>query len=629
VSWLIISISALLLCAAVSHLRRRISNAPTFRVKRGRFSAIARERLALGLPVMPLTFADGNVLPPWANGDVAGATRRRWSCRYWRKRRRQRGHARDAAFAAAPEATALLYGSGETLIDALRLDGSVLNSLRQLSGQQVSGLADFRSLVDTRQYQLMSIKLRGTVAEHEVHNHLSDAGFDVAWPPGGRTEFGPSNNPGWDLTVDGHPVNVKATEDAAEAINRHFAQYPDVPLVLNNDSRNLPADALVFDGGTDFDAAELVGDHVVVVDQSLTLSGLEQVQALADSAADASWVDASDHIPGLSFLAAAVRSGYKEGSLLLDGKTDIQRALKNLALDTAGKGGGGMLGGMAGAKVGAAVDAATLGATMGLGTLIGMAVGAFGGAMAGGQIATNVRLQPLRDAQEALKAALGRLEEAVAGERAASSERLRQVEHRASARFERQRAAAQQAYDDLLGQLASERREVTALDAVRIRAILSDAEAAVRRAVHDYSQRLESRGLIERRSGRRRLQAVEGAAIKWQRQANEAARACLSQVSASDFFDVVLAAPNGVSLMEAYLAEVIEASTRLRATAVEGNRRMVDCILQARAETVESLEQARAAELTRAHGTLTPYKSEVTEAHALTKEELAKAGAAS
>jgi hypothetical protein len=266
---------------------------------------------------------------------------------------------------------------------------------------------------------------------------------------------------------------------------------------------------------------------------------------------------------------------------------------------------------------------------MGLGTLLGMAVGALGGAMAGGEIATNMKLQPLRDAQDGLKGALQQLEAAVAAEQAASAERLRQAECRASTRFERRRASARRAYDELLGRLAADRREVTALDAVRIRAILSDAESAVRRAVTEHTERLHSRGHLERRSGRRRLQEAQDAAETWQQQADETARACLlSDDATSDFFDVVLAAPNGVALVKAHLTEVIEASHRLRLTAVEGNRRMVACILEARTETVASLKRARAVELRRAQEALVPHKSEVTAARDLTKQELAKAGAA-
>ncbi|MGY1592267.1 hypothetical protein ACI79D_09860 [Geodermatophilus sp. SYSU D00708] len=629
--WLAVA-SCVLVALTVSlfALRRREAafGVPTFRVVRGRFSEMARERLVRELAPMELSFADGHVLNPVADAEATSARRRR-GLFGGRSSRRRRTSTHDAAFAATPEAMALLYGSGETLVDVLRLDDSVLGALRQLSGQQVDGLADFRSLQDARQYQLMSIKLRGTVGEHEVHRHFSEAGYDVTWPSGGKTEFGPSNNPGWDLSVDGHPVNVKVTQDAASAIDQHFAQYPDVPLVLNGDAGNLPADALVFDGSTTFDAAELVGDHVVIVDQSLTLSGIEHAQALAENAADPSWVDATDHVPGLSFLAAAVRSGYKEGALFFGGKTDIQRALKNVALDAAGKGGGGMLGGAAGAKVGAAVDAATLGATMGLGTLIGMAIGALGGAMVGSQITTNVKLQPLRDAQDRLKTALGRLEQAVADERAASADRLHREEQQMSARFQCQRAAARVAYDDLLTRLAAEHRDVTSLNAAELRSILAEAEVAVRRAVEDLTRRLELRGSLERRSSRRRLRASQDAAANWQRQADEAARACLlSEDRTSDFFDVILAAPNGVALAEAHLSTVIAASNRLRVTAVEGNRRMVDAILTARAGTVATLEQARTAELARAHEALAQYKTEVTEAHDRTKDELARAGAA-
>ncbi len=336
--WLVVALSCLVVClSAVMVVRARQASdrssgsgpllpaAPSFDVREGAFDDVARDLLARETLAPLLQFADGRTMAlaaPTSGHEASHVSREAGA-----SRRRSGGHvpssAKEALMVASPSAALALGAVAEAVHDLLAVDSSVMRSLHQLSREQVDGLADLRNLQDSHNYDLTGYKVRGGAGEQQVADHFSEAGNTVTWPAGGTTDFGPSNNPGWDLAIDGHEVNVKVVGDAAREVSEHFAKYPDVPLVLNGDAANIPDDALVFDGTTTFDSAELVGDHVVVIDESLTLSGIEEAQAAVADAAESPVAEGlADQIPVLSFLTAAVRSGYSEGRLLAGGKTD-------------------------------------------------------------------------------------------------------------------------------------------------------------------------------------------------------------------------------------------------------------------------------------------------------------------
>lgn len=642
--WLVVALSCLVVClSAVMVVRTRQASehssgsgpllpaAPSFDVREGAFDDLARDLLASETLAPQLRFADGRteaVTPPTSGHGTSDLGRGARG-----SRRRSGGHipssAKESLIVASPSSALALGAVAEAVHDVLAVDSSVLRSLHQLSREQVDGLADLRTLQDSHSYDLTGYKVRGGAGEQQVADHFSEAGHTVTWPGGGPTEFGPSNNPGWDLAVDGHEVNVKVVEDAAQAVSEHFAKYPDVPLVLNADAANTPDDALVFDGTTTFDSAELVGDHVVVIDESLTLSGIEEAQAAVADAAESPVAEGlADQIPVLSFLTAAVRSGYSEGRLLAGGKTDLQRALKNVLIDTAAKGGGATAGGIAGAKTGALVDAALGGTSFGLGAVLGGLIGAVGGAFAGGQAASHIKLAPLREAQAELRRALDDLDGAVATEKDSAESALRVATHRADSDFRRRASTCRRAFEELLDELAARHHAVVSLTPTRVDALAATAEESVNAAVANHALLVSGLHGRQEKAGLSGLRASRAAADRWRARLRAAVSAhrC-DQAAGSQVFDVLMASPAGPALARQYLTACAQHSRLLRRTALEGNRQMVRSIRAARADAVTNVQVARRTALGRANDALTPYKSRLSEAHAKTKGELAKAGA--
>lgn len=69
--------------------------------------------------------------------------------------------------------------------------------------------------------------LKGYVAEFVVAEQLLRAGHTVSFPE-------VSNSPGWDLLVDGEKFQVKF-HATMQGIQRHFARYPDIPVIANTE----------------------------------------------------------------------------------------------------------------------------------------------------------------------------------------------------------------------------------------------------------------------------------------------------------------------------------------------------------------------------------------------------------
>ncbi|WP_089404247.1 hypothetical protein [Geodermatophilus saharensis] len=370
-------------------------------------------------------------------------------------------------------------------------------------------------------------------------------------------------------------MNVKVVSDASRAISEHFARYPDVPLVLNENAANIPDDALIFDGETPLDPGQLVGDHLVIVDESLSLSGLEHAQAaVADAARDPLTDGLADQIPIVSFLSAAVRSGYKEGRLLVGGKTDLERALKNVLVDTAVKGGGATAGGIAGAKAGLLVDAALGGTSLGLGGLVGGLIGAVGGALAGGQVASHIKLAPLREAQSDLMEVLGDFEAAVAQQKEQADADVRTAATRAAEDFQRRATTCHTAYETLLEELAIRHRDAVALTGPRVQGLAAAAERSVDEAVADYVFRMSD--VHSREDADLGLvRAARRAADQWRDRMRTVLLAKDDRGPwMSTFFDVLMATPAGQELAVRYLKTCADQSRLLRTTALEGNRQM-------------------------------------------------------
>ncbi len=224
------------------------------------------------------------------------------------------------------------------LADWWHVDENVSKAVEALTHEHVSNSWEMWSAVQNHFDSIgpgLFMSLRGHVGEQMVAEHLEQAGLRVEWPHA-------SNQPGWDLDVQGTLVNVKVIGDAAGTLQEHFARYPNIPAVVNADADHLPADALTFDPAHGLDPSVLVGDHLTLVDQALDLH--EASSAVHDAFGADALTDT--HIPVVGVLVTAVRSGVREGKLVRSGDTDRRRAVKNVAVDTTARG----VGVIAGAK---------------------------------------------------------------------------------------------------------------------------------------------------------------------------------------------------------------------------------------------------------------------------------------
>lgn len=198
----------------------------------------------------------------------------------------------------------------------------------------------------------MISQLQGYVAERLVAQHMSAAGYDVSFPEN-------SNQPGWDVLIDGEPFQIKCGSSSSLVYN-HFEKYPDIPVIVNREL----SDTLGGLPGVYIDE-ELSFEHV----RSMTEAGLAQGEELADF-----------ELPLISLTVSAaieVRS-------LLRGQGALDAAIINVLTNTGGR----IAGGVAGQATGSAVGVLLFGPA---GGIIGGLVGTVGGGISGRQLARNAR----------------------------------------------------------------------------------------------------------------------------------------------------------------------------------------------------------------------------------------------
>ncbi|WP_089404246.1 hypothetical protein [Geodermatophilus saharensis] len=143
---------------------------PSFRVRAGAFDELATSILGPGTTVPEVERGDGRVAPLTEVTPLrAGRDSSNSSSGAAQDRKGRRAEAlRDAAFIALPSELLAAAAGAETVHDVLAMDSTVLRSLHQLSGEQVSGLADLRDLQNSRHYDLLSFKVRGGAGEQAV-----------------------------------------------------------------------------------------------------------------------------------------------------------------------------------------------------------------------------------------------------------------------------------------------------------------------------------------------------------------------------------------------------------------------------------------------------------------------------
>lgn len=421
-------------------------------------------------------------------------------------------------------------------------------------------------------------------------------------------------------------MNVKVTTDAADQAAEHFSQYPDIPMVVNADASNIPADAIRVDGLTDLDPSMLLGDHIVPVQESLTLAGIESMQVdAADAASPLDLEGAGDVVPGLTVLMAALTSSYREGRLIKDGKTSAERALKNVLVDTTMRGGAGLAGAVAGAKAGGMVDIATGGASLGLGALAGAALGAWGGGFVGGKGAKHLRLAPLRKAQESLTQELSDFDLAVQQEHERATSALAANVVITQDQLLGRCSETHRAYLELIAQIRRDLHSVAEVNPAVRAEILGHARQRVHGALQQFESKVDARP-----RGRRRVGTVEAAAVRtsvgrWEQRAEAVCRDD-GAVSLSDFFDVVLASPQGEMATASYFQRLEEQRTHGRDLAIAANGRLLAILVTQRVDAVRAMRHARCAIIRKADTALRPRVQAVSSAGSEVWRELEAAG---
>jgi hypothetical protein len=253
-----------------------------------------------------------------------------------------------------------------------RIDGTVLDALSFSSSGQPDSFWTLREVAgDTIDRAGAVTRLQGYVAEQQVALDLAREGHQVEFPAG-------PGQAGWDLLVDGQPVQVKCTLDA-DAVMEHFDRYPNIPVVVNAE------------------LADQLGEHpLVFVDYDM--SHADVVHSTGDSLdAITDFADADDLLPiPLTAIAFASLRNYRE---LRTGRTDgwgfARRTGIDAALRTAGGGAGSTIGGLVGSLLGP------------VGAIVGLGIGGFLGSVAGGRGADAVNRASLCDARDRAVAELG------------------------------------------------------------------------------------------------------------------------------------------------------------------------------------------------------------------------------
>lgn len=246
------------------------------------------------------------------------------------------------------------------------IDWNVINALDFSSKEDLSNYNDLSHFVSDHMVNLEQTdgwytRLHGYVAEQVAASTVEAHGHHVEFP-----EL--SNQPGFDLIVDGQLWQVKAGADP-QAILDHLDKHPDIPVFTTTDL-----------------ASHFPNNPMVVPMPSLDHDQIKDSIHHTMNGIDSGHVTPHFHFPWIT----ACLSGYREIDLLMSNKTDLDNALKNLALDVAGTGGGGLVGAKTGAWLGSIFGP--------VGTAVGALVGGVAGALAGRKVTNEIKRSAFQQA---------------------------------------------------------------------------------------------------------------------------------------------------------------------------------------------------------------------------------------
>ncbi len=219
-----------------------------------------------------------------------------------------------------------------------QIQPEVLHALGFSSAGQPTNFFDLRDKASTLSDGAL-IRLSGYVAEQQVAEHLKAQGHHVVFPE-------TSNQMGYDLLVDGYPMQVKCTTSESY-IQQHLNSHPDIPIIINSEM------------------AEYFKDHPnVIIDYDLSHDTVQTV--LVDSVEHLDQFGSIQESALSLFLALFVSSKHHY-YLYEHGGYDAKDAALHIIVETSAKVSGVLAGKTIGFWVGAAAGpiGAIVGATAG------------------------------------------------------------------------------------------------------------------------------------------------------------------------------------------------------------------------------------------------------------------------
>jgi hypothetical protein len=139
---------------------------------------------------------------------------------------RNRGEAGEIAVVAG-------LSAGDILYNAVSIDPMVLGAADFSRSEDIGDIFQFSAFAEHIGSMTSAAangaenNLRGYVSEQLVAARLTEVGHVVSFPDA-------SNNPGFDLLVDGMPFQVKCLQ-SIDGLKKHFSKYPDMPVYANSE----------------------------------------------------------------------------------------------------------------------------------------------------------------------------------------------------------------------------------------------------------------------------------------------------------------------------------------------------------------------------------------------------------
>ncbi|MBM7660384.1 putative membrane protein [Bacillus mesophilus] len=243
---------------------------------------------------------------------------------------------------------------GEFIYDYVMINPTVVAGIDFARTEDLSNLfslSQFASQVDTTVLTGDIAQIQGYVAEQMLAIELQAKGHDIEFPT-------TSNNPGWDILVDGQPFQVKNLA-SPDGVRDHLENYPDIPVYVNEEL------AKYFEGNPSVYVSNISREEVLEATQST----LTHADDLLDF-----------EIP---LIALGVSSIYNVKRVWKD-DVAINQAVFNVISDTSSRVVLGALGQKAGILVGTMLFGPAGGIT-------GAMLGVFTGASQGGRLSTSVK----------------------------------------------------------------------------------------------------------------------------------------------------------------------------------------------------------------------------------------------